>query len=374
MNSSHIEDLVFDYIQKRAQMLFFILDTEGRILEANKAAHEITGRNVNNAKFRDLVVDFSGSWDLGHLLSNPGQEHLIHIQTHTGLPQSFYFYFERMRDKTLAFGRMDAEEMQSMEKEILSLNRDLNNLTRELHKKNVQLKKLNEEKNRFLGMAAHDLRKPIGLILAYAEFLIEETDGLLSDEHMEFLDTIYKRCHLMKGLVDDFLDISAIEAGKFELDLQWVNILTVLKQSLALNHLQAEKKGVNLEVQTEEKIPALFIDAPKIEQVITNLISNAIEHSEPEAEILVDLAFDQKNIVFSVRDSGPGIAPHEMERLFQPFGKASSKKSGGAKSTGLGLMISRKIIEAHNGDIWVDSQLGSGTLISFYLPHHMDKS
>jgi signal transduction histidine kinase len=279
-----------------------------------------------------------------------------------------------MRDQTLAFGRMDAEEMQSMEKEILSLNRDLNNLTRELHKKNVQLKKLNEEKNRFLGMAAHDLRKPIGLILAYAEFLIEETDGLLSDEHMEFLDTIYKRCHLMKGLVDDFLDISAIEAGKLELDLQWVNILTVLEQSLALNHLQAEKKGVNLEVQTEEKIPALFIDAPKIEQVITNLISNAIEHSEPEAEILVDLAFDQKNIVFSVRDSGPGIASHEMDRLFQPFAKASSKKSGGAKSTGLGLMISRKIIEAHNGDIWVDSQLGSGTLISFYLPHHMDKS
>jgi signal transduction histidine kinase len=168
--------------------------------------------------------------------------------------------------------------------------------------------------------------------------------------------------------VDDFLDVSAIEAGKFELDLQQTSIYDALEESLKLINLQAAKKGIELQVHAEKNIPRIAIDAPKIEQAITNLVSNAIEHSDPAARVLINLSCNPKLIFFSVQDSGPGIAPDEMERLFKPFEQTSTKKTGGERSTGLGMLISRKIIEAHSGEIWVDSELGKGTTIHFKLP------
>ena len=368
MTSENPEQLTLQYVQNRAQMLFFILGANGQIIEANQAARSMTGRELTAENFAEIIIDFSGTFDLKALANAPDKEHLLNIPTRAGLPQSFYFFFEAMGDRYIAFGRLDAEEIQSMQQEILSLNRDLNSLTRQLHKKNAQLKQLNDEKNRFLGMAAHDLRKPIGLIITYSEFLIEEAAGGLSEEHQGFLNTIHSSCGFMKRLVDDFLDVSAIEAGRFELDRQAENIGEVLERSLALNRLQADKKGIDLTVECQDPLPRLTIDGPKIEQVITNLVSNAIEHTEPDTAVSIGLIVNPASIRFSVRDAGPGIAPEEMDKLFQPFEKTSTKKIAGPKSTGLGMVISRKIIEAHGGSIWVESKLGGGTTVSFDLP------
>jgi signal transduction histidine kinase len=358
----------YTYLDKEAPVLFFVLSAEGRIVEANRYAVTITGRNLNGEKIQDLIVDFSGKFDLESLIQDSIKEHLLHISTHSGLPQSFYFSFRQMDDHVLTFGRLDAEELENMRKEVLSLNQELNNLMRQLHKKNAQLQRLNEEKNQFLGMAAHDLRKPIGLITTYSEFLIEEAADVLDSEQKGFLNTINSFCSFMKRLVDDFLDVSAIEAGKFELDLQPVNIYEVLEQSLKLNNLQSIKKGIELQVQSEEKIPRVIIDASKIEQVITNLVSNAIEHTEHGTKVTIGLSCDQQSVTFSVQDRGPGITPEEMDKLFKPFEKTSAKKTAGEKSTGLGMLITRKIIEAHAGEIWVDSELGMGTTVNFKLP------
>ena len=301
-------------------------------------------------------------------MDDASKERLMNVGIAAGLPQSFYFTFKPVNDHILAFGRLDAEELENMRKEVLSLNQELNNLMRELHKKNAQLKQLNEEKNRFLGMAAHDLRKPIGLIITYSEFLLEETENLLGKEHIGFLNTINKSGSFMKRLVDDFLDVSAIEAGKFNLDLQVAAIHDVLDNSLRLNRLQADKKGIHLAVQCHEDIPRTGMDAPKIEQAITNLVSNAIEYNRPESLVTISLGCDGEFIVFSVIDQGPGIPEEEQKKLFQPFGKTGAKKTGGEKSTGLGMLITRKIIEAHGGKIWIDSQVGQGTTVYFKLP------
>jgi signal transduction histidine kinase len=255
-----------------------------------------------------------------------------------------------------------------MRKELLALNQELNNLTRRLHKKNAQLQRLNKEKNQFLGMAAHDLRKPIGLVIAYSDLLIVEAAEALNREQTDFLKTISSSCLFMKQLVDDFLDVSAIEAGKFELDLQPIAFDTVLAESLKMIKLTALKKGIELEIRVENNTPRITVDAHKIEQVIINLVSNAIEHSEPADRVVISLSFNDRLIFFSVQDSGPGIAPEEVEKLFKPFGNVSTKKTNGEKSTGLGMLISRKIIEAHGGEIRVDSKLGRGTTVQFELP------
>ncbi len=172
----------------------------------------------------------------------------------------------------------------------------------------------------------------------------------------------------MKHLVDDFLDVSAIEAGKFELDIQPASIEDVLSRCLELNNLQAVKKGVDLQVKCSHNLPRAAMDAPKIEQAITNLVSNAIEHTEPETIVRINISGNSQSIVFSVQDSGPGIARDEMESLFNPFEKTSSKKTAGEKSTGLGMVITRKIIEAHHGQIWIKSNVGEGTTFFFNIP------
>ena len=359
---------VHHYLEKKAPVLYFILSIDGKVMLANHFASNLAGQQLVGEKFQDLVVDFTGTFNLATLANDNSKEHLFNIETASGLPQSFYFSFRRVNDQILVFGRLDSEEIEEIRKEMLSLNQELSNLTRQLHKKNAQLRRLSEEKNQFLGMAAHDLRKPIGLVIAYSDFLIEETAEVLNREQTGFLNTIRSSSLFMKRLVDDFLDVSAIEAGKFELNLQPTSIEKVLANSLLMNRFAAAKKGIELEIHIEKNIPRITIDAQKIEQVIANLVSNAIEHSDPANRVDVNLTFNDKLIFFSVKDSGPGIALEEIDIIFKPFGKTTTKKTSGEKSTGLGMLISRKIIEAHAGKIWIDSTLGEGTTIYFKLP------
>ena len=368
VQDSAILEAAHDYFQKKAAVLYFVLSDKGKIVAANQYANDLAGRPLLGENIKDFVVDFSDRFDLAALINDHSKEHLLNIETASGLPQSFYFSFRKINDLVLLFGRLDAAEIEIMRKELLYLNQELNNLTRQLHKKNAQLQKLNEEKNQFLGMAAHDLRKPIGLVIAYTEFLTEEATNVLNGEQIGFLNTISASGLFMKQLVDNFLDVSTIEAGKFELDLQPAAIDEALEESLRLIHLTAEKKGIKLQVQVEKNIPRVMIDILKIEQVITNLVSNAIEHSDPANEVLINLTLEEKSVLFSVQDSGPGIHPEEIDELFKPFGRTGTKKTTGEKSTGLGLLISRKIIEAHKGEIGIDSQLGKGTTIYFKIP------
>mgnify|MGYP006282437643 CR=1 FL=1 len=248
VDDPRIRDEAFAYFKGRATNLLFLLTKEGQILEANDYACSLTGQDLVDRNIGDVIVDFTGQFSLESLVSDQSKEHLFNVSNAIGLPQSFYFTFKPVSEHVLAFGRLDAEELDSMRREVLALNQDLNNLTRELHKKNTQLTRLNAEKNRFLGMAAHDLRKPIGLIITYSEFLIEEADNVLDTEQVGFLHTINASSTFMKRLVDDFLDVSAIEAGKFYLDLQSAAISDVMDKSLELNHLQADKKQIDLQV------------------------------------------------------------------------------------------------------------------------------
>ncbi len=359
---------VYDYLEKKSQILFFVLSPGGSIIEANGFARSMTGCLVHKTTFAELVVDFSGSFVFQELVQNPRGPHLLNISLSSGVPQSFYFDFEPVGTQILAFGMQDLDEIKTMQHQVLSLNQELNNAARSLHKKNAQLLQLNKEKNQFLGMAAHDLRKPIGLILTYSEFLLDEAAHVLDAEQQGFLTTINTASMFMKKLVDDFLDVSAIEAGRFDLDLHPVDIAAMLAHSLKINHLQASKKGIALQVETGKFHHPVVMDASRIEQAITNLVSNAIEHSRPGDTVIVRWFVRNGSFVFSVIDKGPGIVPTEMQKLFTPFGKTGTKKTGGEKSTGLGMMITHKIIKAHNGDLLADSIPGQGTTITFKIP------
>jgi signal transduction histidine kinase len=251
--------------------------------------------------------------------------------------------------------------------ELSQLNNELVTLQRELVKKNVELEKLNQLKNQFLGMAAHDLRTPLDLIWSYSEFLLDETAGY-GPEQRRFLSIIHSSSEFMLHLIDDLLDISAIESGKLELDLAPGDLGPLAERNVALNGLLAEKKGIRLSLQRDEEVPRMLFDASKIEQVLNNFISNAVKYSYPGSLVEVSIRRGEGGVVLAVQDHGQGIPSEEMDQLFQVFGKTSVQGTAGEKSTGLGLAIARRIVLEHGGKIWVESQEGRGSTFYVWLP------
>lgn len=252
--------------------------------------------------------------------------------------------------------------------EISRLNNELVNLQRELAQKNVRLERLNEQKNQFLGMAAHDLRNPLGIIRAYSEFLLDETEEFSDKKHLTFISTIHNSSEFMLGLVNNLLDITAIESGQLKLELQLVDLTLVIKRNIELNKVLAAKKQIDLSFYSPEAPLEVMADVAKLEQVLNNLITNAVKFSPPGHSVAVEVKTQEEWIVTAVHDQGPGIPADEFNHLFKPFGRTSVQSSAGEKNTGLGLAIARRIIEGHYGKIWVESQVGQGSTFYFSLP------
>jgi signal transduction histidine kinase len=356
------------YVQRMAPVLQFVLAKDGGILEANRFAAEVTGRQLTGSLFQELVVDFQQSFDLGRFMAADREEVLLNITTHTGLPQSFYFHFEPLGENCLVLGRLDVEELESMRSEILFLNQDLNNLTRQLQKKNSQLRRLNKEKNQFFGMAAHDLRHPLGVIRMYNEFLVDEIRDELTGEHRDFLDYIGEAGRLMESILDDFLDLAVFETGHLELDRQKVSIGPWLSRIVRTSEVLAARRQITVMAEIPEKTPVILFDRAKMEQVMNNLISNAIKYSPEGEQVEITLLAAAEEVTIRVVDHGAGIAEEDLGRLFIPFQRIGKRKRGADKSSGLGLAIVKKIVDAHGGGIQVGSRPGQGSTFSITLP------
>ncbi|MFP5264761.1 MAG: sensor histidine kinase [Blastocatellia bacterium] len=252
--------------------------------------------------------------------------------------------------------------------ELSRLNNELVTAQRQLAKKNAELGKLNGQKNQFLGMAAHDLRNPLSVILTLSEFLLDENLKVTGEERQEFIRRIRSSSEFMLRLVNDLLDISKIEAGRLDLDLEAADLRAVVEANLALNRYLADKRQVKLSLVEDEAVPRLMLDASKIEQVLNNLIVNAIKFSPSGGTVEVRLSKGENDVTISVSDQGPGIPEEEFHKLFNPFEKTSAKSATKEKSTGLGLAIVKKIVSGHQGKIRVESQVGRGSTFHVTLP------
>ncbi len=252
--------------------------------------------------------------------------------------------------------------------ELSGLNNQLADMHRELGKKNTELKKLNEEKNRFLGMAAHDIRKPLSVISLYSEFLLKELAGRITSEQEEFLHIIMDTGKSALGLVNDYLDFSKIEAGRLDIDLQQGDVADLVRDVVRLNAVFADKKGMRIQTEIRGEAAQMVFDANKLRQVLDNIICNAVKFAPESTTVTVTLQREGDDVVISVRDQGPGIPEDEQNLLFQPYGRTSVRSSGSYKDTGLGLVISKKIVEAHRGRLWVESRVGTGSTFFVSLP------
>lgn len=251
--------------------------------------------------------------------------------------------------------------------DLMRLNNELAATQRELAKRNAELDSLNQQKNRFLGMAAHDLRNPLGVILAYSHILLEEVEPL-SEEQRELLGSIRESSEFMLRMIGDLLDISKIESGTLALDVRSTDLAGLVRRNAVKNQVLANRKKIHLDLDCDDSVDAVPIDPAQIEQVLNNLITNAVKFSHPDTTVRVRLERGEGQAVLSVADEGQGIPESELHRLFEPFSSTSVKPTDDENSTGLGLMIVKKGVEAHGGRIWVESEVGRGSTFLVALP------
>jgi PAS domain S-box-containing protein len=241
---------------------------------------------------------------------------------------------------------------------------------------NAHLQKQIEERNRaekaladFTAMAVHDLRSPLSNIVAITESLQDGLFGTVNEQQRKWLSKVERSCQGLIEHVSDFLDLSKIEAGRIELARNPAELNALIQEALAEYSIQAAKRHICLRSQVDMKLPTLFMDSRRLNQVLGNLLSNALKFSSDGAEIEVGAhgAMGSEVIVW-VKDRGTGIPTDQLEQIFDKYRQVSSGKNSGYKGTGLGLVICKKIVEAHGGRIWVESKEGTGSTFFFSLP------
>ncbi|GJL79207.1 MAG: hypothetical protein NPINA01_21960 [Nitrospinaceae bacterium] len=249
----------------------------------------------------------------------------------------------------------------------IHLHLKLKQLMTDLEAKNTKLAELNDLKNKFLGMASHDLRNPISSIQGFSKILLDQGKALTEETRNEFLQSIHKVSKDMLTLLEDLLNISIIESGKLDLHMQRGSLKHLVEERVRMYQVMANRKNLTTHLDIAE-IAEFSFDPNRISQVIDNLLSNAIKYSPSGKDIYIWLEEKNDQAKFSVRDQGPGISPEDQDKLFKHFQKLKAKPTGNESSHGLGLAIAKKMVDAHKGRITMESHSKSGATFSFEIP------
>ncbi len=241
-------------------------------------------------------------------------------------------------------------------------------LFREIQAKSRQLEVANQHKSEFLANMSHELRTPLNAIIGFSEVMLSGMAGALPGKQKEFIGDIRDSGKHLLALINDILDLSKIEAGRMELDVARFDLRNAMDNAMTLVRGRAERHGILLEADIAPEVDAYDGDERKFKQIVLNLLTNAVKFT-PEGGT-VTLAADRVNgsYVFSVKDTGIGIAPEDHDRIFEEFRQVGSDYERKAEGTGLGLTLTRRLVELHGGLIRVESAPGKGSVFTFNLP------
>ncbi len=237
----------------------------------------------------------------------------------------------------------------------------------------IELEKASKLQADFSAMIVHDLRSPLSTIIGIMEMMQDEVLGTLNADQTQWLARVKNNAAGLVRLVSDFLDLSKLEAGRVELSRAPTDVGELVRSTVENFGPLAKSKNVVLNYEVDTSLPAIDADARRLDQVLNNLVSNAVKFTGEGGSIQIHARHDQRNgIVVQVQDSGVGISQDDITNLFQKYQQSASGKTSEHKGTGLGLVISKMIVEAHGGKIWVESEEEKGTTFTFTLPVDAD--
>ncbi|WP_367121186.1 sensor histidine kinase [Methanomethylovorans sp. PtaU1.Bin093] len=223
-------------------------------------------------------------------------------------------------------------------------------------------------KNEFLANMSHELRTPLNSIIGFSDAMLEGYSGELSPKQDHYLQHISNSGNQLLNLINGILDIAKIEAGKMELSLGTIYIEPLLTEILSALKPLSSKKKIKISIQREKDTNAVVADEAKLKQIIYNLLGNAIKFTPEGEEINICIGTVEKMVRISVIDNGIGISPEDQKKLFRPFTQLDSTYSRRYQGTGLGLALTKELVELHGGRIWVESEVGKGSKFSFEIP------
>jgi two-component system, NtrC family, sensor kinase len=268
------------------------------------------------------------------------------------------------------FNRM-AERLQEsyagLEHKVEERTRELQEVLEQLAEKGRELEVASRHKSEFLANMSHELRTPLNAIVGFSQVLRERLFGEVNEKQAEYLDDILSSANYLLSLINDILDLSKVESGQVELELCTFSLREALERGLVMVKERAVKSGVQLGLAADPAVDEVEGDERRIRQVIFNLLSNAVKFTPAGGTVEVRSVQVNGEVRVSVVDTGPGIAPEDQERIFEEFqqtGLGAEQREG----TGLGLALSKSLVELHGGRIWVESEPGKGSKFTFTLP------
>jgi PAS domain S-box-containing protein len=325
-----------------------ITDAEGAVTKLNPAAEEIFGSEARNAgkHIEEVARDSRIAMAVSEALrsqrpvAGEGAASVLPLAV-DGLERAFRLRTTPMRDE---------------EGRLLGAVTLLDDIT--------HLREIDRVKSEFIATASHELRTPLTSVQMSVHLLLEGAAGGLADKQRAMLQACREDCERLEKLMRDLLDLSRIEAGKSVPQLSPVRVGDLIAVSAESLRPQVEAKGIAFGIEAPAELPSVLADRPQIERVIMNLVSNAVRHTESGGSIRVQAMRRDGHVAVSVTDTGRGIPAEYLPRIFETFAQVPGGPSGGA---GLGLAISKRIVEAHGGQIVVKSVVGRGTTFTFTL-------
>jgi two-component system, NtrC family, sensor kinase len=257
--------------------------------------------------------------------------------------------------------------VQSLERRVEERTLELQQALAELSEKGRQLEVASEHKSEFLANMSHELRTPLNAIIGFSQVLRKRMFGEINAKQEEYLDDILSSGNHLLSLINDVLDLSKVEAGQVELEVATFSLREALDRGVVMVREPAVKKGVRLSLELAPDVDLVDGDERRLRQVVYNLLSNAVKFTPGGGRIVVASARADREVQVSVTDTGPGIAPEDHERIFEEFQQTDvgvEQREG----TGLGLALSKRLVELHGGRIWVESEPGHGSRFVFTIP------
>ena len=279
---------------------------------------------------------------------------------------------EQLIDELTALRQRFDKKSNSCNEEV---ERQVAERTSKFQKMYEELKRLDEAKDGFLSSVTHELRTPLTSIRSFAEILVDYPDET-AETRKGFYLIIKRESERLSRLIDDVLDLSKIRAGKSEWHLKKLHSASVIQKAIDAVHCLLLKKDLRIVTQIEEGLPTFRADEDRIIQVLTNLVGNAIKFTPHAGEILISAKLlegrrseDRRDLIhISVSDTGIGVSEEDLSRIFDDYSQCKNTLSEMPKGTGLGLPICKEIVSRHRGNIWVESEKGTGSTFHISLP------
>jgi signal transduction histidine kinase len=260
-------------------------------------------------------------------------------------------------------GHVDVENRD----ELGALAANVNRTNDELRRLYTELEAASRHKSEFLASMSHELRTPLNAIIGFSQVLREGMFGPVNEKQAEYLDDIVSSGNHLLSLINDVLDLSKVEAGQVELEIGPFSLREALERGVVMVREQATEEGVQVGLTAGSEVDVVDGDERRIKQVIFNLLSNAVKFTPSGGEVDVTATRVNGEVRVAVADTGPGIAPDDHQRVFEEFQQTEAGLEQ-REGTGLGLALSKRLVELHGGRIWLESELGKGSTFVFTLP------